>query len=361
MVQKEFGIDDVGYGVLLSAFSLAYALASPGTGYLLDRFGLNRVIRWLVAVWSAISIATGFTWNYAGLLVCRIGLGAGESGGIPAVAKMGGMYLPANERALGSALGQIGIGVGAMLAPLLAGSFLVQQHGWRPLFIVTGLCGLLWLPLWIVASRKMPPPQQVSAVDKRVEFDARLWALMAANILWMSAYSFWGAWTTKYFVTVHHLTITGAASYAAVPPLASMAGGFFGGWLALYWMKQGVAAVPARLRVILISALGGLVTVLVPAANDPFQASAAISLSYFFCLAGSVNLYTLPIDLYGPERAGMAISALVVAYGFLQFTISPIIGWAAQNVGYGPVCWAVAFPPLAAWAVLKWMQKRGIG
>jgi ACS family hexuronate transporter-like MFS transporter len=357
MVQKEFGIDDVGYGFLLSAFSLAYALASPGTGYLLDRFGLNRAIRWLVVLWSAIGVATGFTWNYAGLLACRIGLGAGESGGIPAVAKMGGMYLPASERALGSAMGQIGIAVAGTLAPVLAGWFAVE-HGWRPLFVVTGLGGLLWLPLWGFTSRRIRPEHGVSAIAGRREFDARLWALVGANILWMSTYSLWAGWTTKYFVTVHHLTLREAATYAAVPPLASMAGGFFGGWLALRWMKRGVSAVPARLRVILLSAVGGLVTVSVPAAHDPWWASAAISLSYFFCLAGSVNVYTLPIDLYGPERAGVAISALVFAYGLLQFAISPAIGWAAKNVGYGPVCWAVAFPPLAAWAVLKSRLSR---
>ena len=352
MVQKEFGIDDIGYGFLLSAFSLAYALASPGTGYLLDRFGLNRVIRWLVAFWSAVSVATGLTWNYAGLLMCRIGLGAGESGGIPAVAKMGGMYLPASERALGSALGQIGIAVAGVLAPVLAAWFTVR-HGWRPLFVATGLCGLLWLPVWGFVARRIRPLHEVGGAAGKIEFNARLWALVGANILWMGTYSLWSGWTTKYFVGVHHLTLQQAAPYAAVPPLASMAGGFFGGWLALRWMNQGVAAVPARLRVILVSAVGGLVTALVPAAPDPWWASAAVSLSYFFCLAGSVNVYTLPIDLYGPERAGVAISALVFAYGLLQFAISPPIGWAVQHVGYGPVCWAVAFPPLAAWVVLR--------
>src|SRR5450432_2446964 len=176
MVQKEFGIDDIGYGFLLSAFSLAYALASPGTGYLLDRFGLNRVIRWLVAFWSAVSVATGLTWNYAGLLMCRIGLGAGESGGIPAVAKMGGMYLPASERALGSALGQIGIAVAGVLAPVLAAWFTVR-HGWRPLFVATGLCGLLWLPVWGFVARRIRPLHEVGGAAGKIEFNARLWAL----------------------------------------------------------------------------------------------------------------------------------------------------------------------------------------
>ncbi|MCU1258305.1 MAG: major facilitator superfamily 1 [Bryobacterales bacterium] len=351
LVQKEFGIDDVGYGFLISAFSLSYALASPANGYLLDRFGLNRVIRWLVAFWSGISIATAFTWNYAGLLLCRIGLGAGESGGIPAVAKTGGMYLPGNERALGSALGQIGIAVAGMLAPVLAGWFAVP-YGWRSLFLVTGVLGLLWLPLWHFTSRRIRPEYSVSESVAKVKLDLRLWALMAANVLWMSTYSLWGSWTTKYLVAAHGLTLRDAAPYAAIPPLASMLGGFFGGWLAL---KR------PRLQVILLSAVGGLAVLLVPAAHDPRWATAAISASYFFCLAGSVNIYTLPLDWYGPERAGTAVSALVLAYGLLQFVISPLIGWTVKTTGYGPVFWAVAFPPLLAWVILKAAGTSGGG
>jgi len=171
--------------------------------------------------------------------------------------------------------------------------------------------------------------------------------------MWMTIYSLWTNWTTLYLQRVHHLTLGQTAKYAWIPPIASNLGGFLGGWLALRWIRQGRAAVPARLRVILLSALGGLFTLLVPLAPGPGWGIAAISVGYFWTLAGSVNIYTIPIDLYGAARAGRAIAALVFAFGLLQTVISPVIGHLVKTVGYGPVCWMVALPPLLAWAILR--------
>ena len=351
-VENEFHMDDQGYGVLVSAFSLAYALSSPVTGYLLDRFGLNRTTAALVSLWSGISIVTGSTRSYVQLLGCRIGLGVAESGGIPAVAKMGALYLPAGERALGSALGQVGITLGLMLAPVV-GVALSLRYGWRFPFFVTGVLGLAWIPLWWLVSRRVQPFQEVLQ-QVSGPLDRRLLVLVLANGLWMTTYSLWTNWTSLYLQRVHHLTLAETAKYAWLPPLASNLGGFLGGWLALRWIGKGAAPVSARMRVILLSTLGGLFTLLVPFAPTPALAAGAISLSYFWTLAGSVNLYTIPVDLYGAARAGKAISALVFGYGISQAASSWLIGTLVITAGYGPVCWMIALPPLFAWALLRW-------
>ncbi len=349
-IEQEFGIDDQGFGFVVGAWSLAYALSAPVTGYLLDRFGLNRGAMTLVGLWSAISMLTAATRNFTQLLACRIGLGIGESAGIPAVAKMGAIYLPAEERALGSALGQVGITIGNVLATTV-GVLLAAKHGWRFPFLLTGILGFLWIPAWWVTARRQTGEQRVKT--QRVPIDRRLVVLVVANMMWMGIYSLWTTWVGLYLQRVHHLTLAQTASYGWVPPLASTTGGFFGGWLALRWMGQGVSPVPARIRVILLSALGSLSTLLVPYAPGPAWGVAAISLSFFWSLAGSVNLYTLPIDLYGSQNAGKAISALVFGYGILQTVISPLIGGMVKHSGFGPVCWMVAFPPLLAWVILR--------
>jgi hypothetical protein len=59
------------------------------------------------------------------------------------------------------------------------------------------------------------------------------------------------------------------------------------------------------------------------------------------------------VDLFGPERAGFAISALVFAYGLLQFVVSPVIGHFAKAGEWGTVVWMLSLPPLLSWGLLR--------
>ena len=83
---------------------------------------------------------------------------------------------------------------------------------------------------------------------------------------------------------------------------------------------------------------------MLPVAEDARWATVIISASFFFALAGSVNIYALPIDLYGPQRSGMAIAALTCAFGLLQTVISPLIGFLADHHLYTQVVWMVTAP-----------------
>ena len=97
---------------------------------------------------------------------------------------------------------------------------------------------------------------------------------------------------------------------------------------------------------------------LAPLCPSPFWATLAIAASYFWVTAGSVNLYTLPVDIWGGERAGTAISTLVFSYGLLQTGISPLIGMLADRVGFTPVCWLVGLSPFAAWLLLRRVDRN---
>ena len=94
----------------------------------------------------------------------------------------------------------------------------------------------------------------------------------------------------------------------------------------------------------------------IPWLPSPAWASAGISLSILAVAAFSVNMYTLPLDVFGAAPAGFAIAALVSSYGFIAAIIAPIIGKVIDHQGYTPVIVAVAFTPLAASAVL-WFTR----
>ena len=354
----EFHLSNAQYGLIGSAFSLTYAASAPFAGLLIDRIGLNRVISFAVALWSGAGIATGLTSGLGGLVGCRAVLGVAEAAGIPAAGKAIHQYLRPGERALGNAVNQAGVSLGSVIAPLLA-TWIALRSGWRNAFVVTGVLGLAWIPLWLWASRRAPAapaPAQPRAANTAMLRDRRLWVFALANALSMVGYFFWFFWTSKYMVDVYRLTLRQAAWYVWIPPVFACCGGFLGGWLSLRLVQRGVAAPAARFRVCLAAAVVSLATATLPWAPTPGWASAGISLGIFAVAAFSVNMYTLPLDTFGAAPAGFAISILVSSYGAVSTVLGPAIGAVIDARGYSPVTVAVAFMPLAACAVL-WFTR----
>jgi MFS family permease len=73
----------------------------------------------------------------------------------------------------------------------------------------------------------------------------------------------------------------------------------------------------------------------------------------FAVAAISVNVYTLPLDIFDGRHAAFAISVLVSSYGISQAAISPWFGHIVDLHGYGPVTAIAAVAPLASCAVLR--------
>jgi ACS family hexuronate transporter-like MFS transporter len=355
-LRAEFHLSYQQYGLILTAFSIAYAACAPFAGLLIDRIGLNRSIMLAVAVWSCAGIATGFTTGLAGLVVCRTVLGVAEAAGIPAAGKAIHQYLLPAERALGNAVNQAGVSLGLIAAPPVA-AWIALGHGWRAAFLVTGVLGLLWVPLWGRVSRlaRAALPEKQSR-DLAILASPRLWAFVAANALSMVGYSFWTNFTVSYFKDVHRLSLAASAWYSWIPFAFAALGGFAGGWLSLRWMRGGAGAVAARTQVCLLMALLSLPAAAIPWMPSPAWSAAGISLAMFAVAAFSVNMYTLPLDTFGGARAAFSISVLVAAYGAVQALISPAFGAVIDHYGFGPVCEITALTPLAAFGVLKWSE-----
>lgn len=354
-IRAEFHLSNEDYGWLLSAFALSYALASPVIGWFLDRLGLELGIVLAVGFWSVAAALAGWSRSFLQLLGARAFLGIWESAGVPAAGKLNAIYLEPRNRALGAAMTQVGLSIGGVAAPLLVAYF----ADWRtPFFLCAGL-GLLWIPLWIFVRRKIPAWEEIPQQKNRTQSlailkDSRLFRLAVANLLWMGIYTLWSNWTTIFLKQTYGMSATDANHFAWFPPVASTVGAFAGGWLSMYLMSRGGQAVRSRVTCTLVSAVGCLVTIAAPHAPSPLWATLIIAMSYFWVTAGSVNLYTIPVDIWGGANAGTAISALVFAYGLLQMLISPRIGALVDHFGgFQQVCWLVGLPPMAGWLILR--------
>ena len=354
-IKAEFGIDDLQFGWVVSTFSLVYAISAPLAGLFIDRAGLSLGICSSIGLWSMAGIATGFTGGLPSLLACRAWLGLAESGNIPASGKTIALYLEPRERALGSGVGQLGISIGMVGSPLLA-SYLAGVYGWRTAFVVAGVLGFLWIPLWLATTRGVATnPMSLSPGSSwDLLKDRRLWGLVAANMLAMTTYSLWSNWTTIFFVKTYGLT-QDQANYrvAWIPPIFAALGGLTGGALSLRFQRRGLGLIDARFRAALIGSSALLLTAITPHLPNSLLAAFAIGWSFFWTVAYSANLYALPIDYFGPERAGQAIAALTFGFGILQTILSPWIGSLVKQGGFSQVCLVVAVMPLLSYQVLR--------
>src|SRR5215469_16639072 len=69
-LKSEFHLSNEQYGLVLLAFSLAYAATAPIAGLVIDRIGLTAGMSLAVAGWSAAGMLTGLVASVPALLAC---------------------------------------------------------------------------------------------------------------------------------------------------------------------------------------------------------------------------------------------------------------------------------------------------
>ncbi|MFA6546517.1 MAG: MFS transporter, partial [Limisphaerales bacterium] len=82
-IQKDLGLSKIQMGYAFTAFGWAYALFEIPGGWLGDRIGPRKVLMRVVGMWSVFTVATGWAFNLASLVVCRFLFGVGEAGCFP--------------------------------------------------------------------------------------------------------------------------------------------------------------------------------------------------------------------------------------------------------------------------------------
>lgn len=353
---REFRINATEFSTVPVVFSLIYAASAPLMGLLLDRMGLRWGTSLLVAGWSLAGILTGGASSLGLLVACRAMLGFFESGGIPASSKAIATFLLPRERALGSALSQLGITIGSSAAPQLAAA-VGPTYGWQTAFVIAGSLGFLWIPLWIVA---LIPAREIPAESRQalpsfgaILRDRRIWILIAANLIVMTGYSLWTQWTTLFLVRGYGLTEVAAnRDYAWIPPIFATLGGLFGGSWAYRAIPAGTNPIPTRLRICQIAVVFLALSAAAPFFPEAWMATAAVSFCLFWTVTLSVNLYALPLDLFRAERAAFAVSLLTAAFGLTNALWSRVVGWLVDTASFTPVAVLSSLVPLLGVVVL---------
>lgn len=147
MISAEFKLTPVQLGYIFSAFGWTYALLQIPGGIMTDRYGPRIVYTFSLILWSVVTVAQGFAKGFAMLLVLRMAIGVFEAPSYPTNNRIVTSWFPDKERASAIAVYTSGQFVGlAFLAPVLTA--LEYYTGWKGLFIITGIAGIVWGIAW---------------------------------------------------------------------------------------------------------------------------------------------------------------------------------------------------------------------
>src|SRR5690242_12919672 len=178
--RQYFHFTDEQRGFLNSAFFWSYTLLQIPAGFVVDRFGVKLPIAVALFFWCLASAATSMATLLWQLISLRLLLGVAEAVVFPAGLSWIHRNIEEERRGLAAAIFVGGTKWGPAIAAPLA-TWLVSQYGWRIMFQVVGLGGLLWVVPWILLA------DDGACAPKRVRQGARtlpMAALFRSRIIW---------------------------------------------------------------------------------------------------------------------------------------------------------------------------------
>lgn len=228
-IQKDMMISPSQMGILLSAFSVAYAFAQLPLGMIIDRLGSKIALGASLLTWSVAQSLCGMVNSFNGFMGLRVLLGIGEAPMFPSAAKALSEWFDANERGTPTGIVWSSTCLGPCLAPPLLTLFMVN-FGWRGMFIITGVIGIVLSLCWLMfykskaqylaelaaAGKPMPSEKQPHVQAPKASYFAGWLDLFKHRSTWGAVLGFMGViymlwlhltWLPGYFEREHGLSL----------------------------------------------------------------------------------------------------------------------------------------------------------
>lgn len=272
-IQKDMMISPSQMGILLSAFSLAYAFAQLPLGMVIDRLGTKIALGASLIAWSVAQSMSGLVTSFGGFFGLRVLLGIGEAPMFPSAAKALSEWFDAEERGTPTGIVWSSTCVGPCLAPPVLTLFMVN-FGWRGMFIITGIIGLVLGLCWFAFYKskaqylaqleasgelppalKKPPVATVESPAPKASFFADWLDLFKHRSTWGAVLGFMGViymlwlhltWLPGYFQREHGLDLYQTAWVVSLAYLFGAFGTILAGRVCDAMVKRGMGILGGR-------------------------------------------------------------------------------------------------------------------
>jgi MFS family permease len=346
-----------------SSLTLASTLGLVGVGLgavaigpVADRFGRRKSLIACIAGFSVLTLAVAFAPDVTSFIVLRFLAGLGLGACLPTA--LAYMTEHARPGRAGTAVTRMmtGYHVGAVLTALLA-LWLVEDHGWRAMFVVGGVAGLLVLPLmWArlpesegylraVADREDGTVRQVARTrdvvrGRYLRVSVGLWVASFMGLLLVYGLN---TWLPKIMGEAGY-SITAGTALLLVLNLGAVVGLLVAG-----------AVADARGKKPTVLAWFGLAAVFLALLSVRLESTpavyAAVLLAGIFVFSAQVLVYAFVGHLYPPEIRGTALG-MSAGVGRVGAIVGPSLGGLLVTAGIAYPWGFYAFALAAVLAVV---------
>ncbi len=265
-MKEDLGLSNIQMGYVFSAFAWTYACLQIPGGIVADKLPTRILYTIIMALWSIATLIQGFVNSFTALIGLRASIGVFEAPSYPTNNLVVTRWFPENERASAIAIYTSGQFLGlAFLTPTLVA---IQNYmGWRGLFIVSGVIGLVWAGIWYLFYRDPGDHKKVSASEleyiekggglfaknstseksekfkwqdfKQAFMYRKLWGLYIGQFCLGATTIFFLTWFPTYLVEFRGLDFLKSGFLASIPFLAAFAGVLLSGFTSDFLIKKG--------------------------------------------------------------------------------------------------------------------------
>jgi sugar phosphate permease len=324
-IAKQFGLSKSAMGLVLAAFTWAYALGQVPAGWFGDRFGPKKVLTVIMTLWSATAVMTGAAFGFSSLFGARFLLGLSEAGAFPVASRGMQLWFPRVERGRIQGTTHFFSRFAVAITPFIAGSILIA-FGWRAIFYIFGSLGILWAVAFSVFYRNLPEEhKRVNGAElarirgvnrdgtvktaketklqtpwKQILLSPNMWFISLGYFCFFFGTNFYLTWYPTYLREHLHMSIRSLGLWGSVPLLAGMVGDLVGGSLSdLIFKTTGNAKLARRV----VAAPGFLLAgaFVIPAAltSHTFTSILCLASSFFFLEWVIGPSWAVPMDVGG--------------------------------------------------------------
>jgi MFS family permease len=329
-------------GLLLSAFSWAYAFSQLPIGILLDRIGARLVLGAGILLWAVAQIFTGLVGSLNQLIFARVVLGMGEAPTFPAGAKTIADWFNKPERGGPTGVFLASTTIGPVIAPPII-TALMLTLGWREMYVVLGAFGAVLFVIWCLGARNHSSVEfttdekayfeEADSVEQKFSF-AGLGGLLSQRSTWGIILGFVGiiymiwlylTWLPLYLEHERHFSIAHVGWILSIPYIFGTIGNLSSGYLADYLLSRGLTLINSRKYPICIGLLGGAIFTIpvayVGSANMAVVYLCAVMLFLYIASAGAWAL----VNVVVPRHEIATVGAMQNFGGYFGGSFAPVL------------------------------------